>query len=103
MAALNKNFTKWLIIISIIIVVVFCILFLIKLLPFIVLLLVLLWIYSKITKFLLVKKNEKQRKAQENNFTDSNNIPNSDGYSNAVEIDKDKVIDVEFVEEKKKE
>lgn len=108
MAALNKNFTKWLIIVSVIIGLVLIMLLFIKLLPFILLLLVGLWIYSKFTKFSFGKRKEKkrksdQRKTEEDTYKHTNSIPDSEEYTNAVEIDKDKVIDVEFVEEKKQD
>jgi hypothetical protein len=103
MAALNRNFTKWLIIISVLIGLVLIMVLFIKLLPFILILLVGLWIYSKLTKFSFRKRKEKQRKAEENEFTNSNNRPVNMEYTDAVEIDKDKVIDVEFVEEKKED
>lgn len=97
MAALNKNFTKWLIIIAVIVGIFLVMGLFIRLLPFILLILVGLWIYSKLTKFSFGK-----RKARESDYSNFNNISNNEEYKGAVEFDKGKVIDVDFVEEKKK-
>jgi FtsZ-interacting cell division protein ZipA len=101
MVALNKNFKKWIIIISVIIILIIVIRIFIWLLPFTLLLLAGLWIYSKLSKFSFGKRKVNQTKTEETNYTEDNNIPNSEKYQDAVEIDKEKVIDVEFVEEKK--
>ena len=101
MAALSNNFNKWLIIILVIIVLFLIIKIFIWLLPITLLLLAGFWIYSKVTKYFFSKRKVNQRKKEENNYAEDNNIPNSEKYEGAVEIDKEKVIDVEFVEENK--
>jgi chromate transport protein ChrA len=97
MAVLNKSFNKWLIIIAVIIGVFLVIVLFIRLLPIILLLLAGLWIYSKLTKFSFGKRKEK-----ESNYESNNNIPNNEIYYDTIEFDKDKVVDVDFVEENKK-
>lgn len=97
MDTLNSKVTKWLIIIGVIIGICLIMGLFIKLLPFILLLLVGLWIYSKLTKFSFGK-----RKEAEDTYSNINDIPNNEAYEDAGEFDRAKVIDVDFVEEKEK-